>query len=164
MPATVPSAHHDIEMRPPVDVVDSDQDAEGEEEEDGADLYTMDQQLQDAVHRAYSGDEAAESEKIEPGEGVGAAEVPDTELHLEGEIDETEPVGAVKLPEGVPSSNEDLAAGSADADSAFENQSDSDSSSSSQSQESDVDDDWEEGSHGNEDGEADNNTVRGNCV
>ncbi|KAK1138597.1 Histone acetyltransferase [Aspergillus melleus] len=165
MPATVPPADHDTEMRPPADVVDSDQDAEGEEEEEGADLYHMDQQLQDAVHRAYSGEEAVE--KIDPGEEADAEGVPDTELHLEGEIDDTEPVGAVKLPDGVPSpGNEDLAAGSADADPAFENQSDSDASSSSSNshQESDVDDDWEEGSNENEDGEADNNTTRGNCV
>ncbi|THC92489.1 hypothetical protein EYZ11_008053 [Aspergillus tanneri] len=162
MPATVPPAPDETEMRPPAEEVDSDQDAEGEEE---TDLYHMDQQLQDAVHRAYSGEVAAEAANADPGEDEDAEGEPDTDLNLEG--DETEPVGAVKLPNEAPSlTYDDLTAASADADPAFENQSESEASSpSSNSQESDVDEEWEgESNENEEDREADNNTLRGNCV
>ncbi|KAB8239381.1 putative histone acetyltransferase [Aspergillus alliaceus] len=163
MPATAPPADDDTEMRPPPDVVDSDQDAEGEEE---TDLYQMDQQLQDAVHRAYSGEVAEEVDSAGREEDKDAEGEPDSN----GENDETEPVGAVKLPKGKSSpDNEDAA--DAEGDPAFDNQSDSDqdaSSSSSNSRHSDDEDEddeeWEGESNDQDDVEVDNTTVRGNCI
>ncbi|KAL4891928.1 hypothetical protein BDV59DRAFT_60891 [Aspergillus ambiguus] len=158
MPATVAPANEDTEMRPPADAVDSDQDAEGEEE---TDLYQMDQQLQDAVHRAYSGEVAEEAANAANDEDLDAEGEPDTELGLIGETVDAEPVGAVKLPDDAPAvDNED-----ADADPVFESHSDSEqeaSGSSSSSGESD--EEWEGESNDREDAEADNNTVRGNCI
>ncbi|KAL5362510.1 hypothetical protein BJX96DRAFT_154083 [Aspergillus floccosus] len=158
MPATVPPANDDTEMRPPADAVDSDQDAEGEEE---TDLYQMDQQLQDAVHRAYSGEvaeEAANAANTADDEDLDAEGEPDIELDLAGENVDAQPVGAVKVPEDAPTvDNED--------DPAFEHHSDSEqeaSGSSSSSQESD--EEWEGESNDREDAEGDNNTVRGYCI
>ncbi|KKK18589.1 hypothetical protein ARAM_005268 [Aspergillus rambellii] len=141
MPATVPPAPSDSELKTASEnIVDSDQDAEGEE----TDLYHMDQQLQDAVHRAYSEGEL------------------DPDVNPNGEIDEAEPVGAVKIPKTAPSANNENA--DANEDLAFEEQSDSEqegSSASSSTQESD--EEWEAESNGREDREVDN-IVRGNCI
>ncbi|KAF9888097.1 hypothetical protein FE257_009233 [Aspergillus nanangensis] len=165
MPASVAAAHDDTEMRPPPDAVDSDQDAEGEEE---TDLYQMDQQLQDAVHRAYSGEVAEEAAKASHSEDADAEGEPDTDLMVDGANDETEPVGAVKIPDEAPSlDNDDAASEMADPDGdpAFENQSDSEREASrSRSSSHDSDDEWEGESNGREDVEADNHTVRGNCI
>ncbi|KAL4788177.1 hypothetical protein BJX76DRAFT_316573 [Aspergillus varians] len=151
MPATVPPAANHSQLKPPAEnIVDSDQDAEGEE----TDLYQMDQQLQDAVHRAYSGEVAAE---------IGAPEI-DEDLDAEGEVDEAEPVGAVKIPEGVLSSNNDDDA-DAEEDPEFNEQSDSEREASDDSSASrDSDDEWEAESNGRAEVEADTNTVRGNCI
>ncbi|KAB8273628.1 hypothetical protein BDV30DRAFT_210189 [Aspergillus minisclerotigenes] len=166
MTATAPPADDDTEMRLPPDLVDSDQDAEGEEE---TDLYQMDQQLQDAVHRAYSGEVAEESNSASREDDRDAEGEPDSDLDSNGENDETEPVGAVKLPKGKSSlDNEDAA--DAEGDAAFENQSDSDqdasgsSSSSRGSDEEDDDEEWDGESNDHDDAEVDNNTVRGNCI
>ncbi|KAI9931344.1 hypothetical protein ASPWEDRAFT_145547 [Aspergillus wentii DTO 134E9] len=167
MPAAVPPANDDTEMNPLADVVDSDQDAEGEEE---TDMYEMDQQLQDAVHRSYSADATREAgdedAEAEPDEDQDAEGEPDIDANLvDGDNDETEPVGAVKLPDNIPTSdNEDAA--DADGDPAFENQSDSDnegSGSSSSSQGSAGEADWEAESNGHDDAEMDN-IIRGNCI
>lgn len=166
MPATVPPADT-TEMRPPADTVDSDQDAEGEEE---TDLYQMDQQLQDAVHRAYSGEVAEEAAHADHDHDLDAEGEPDTELMMNGVNDQTEPVGAVKLPDQeVSLDNEDAASGTADADGAgdpvFENQSDSEAEASRPSSSSgESDDEWEGESNDRELAEADINTVRGNCM
>ncbi|PWY87640.1 hypothetical protein BO70DRAFT_351123 [Aspergillus heteromorphus CBS 117.55] len=155
MPAIVPPATEDPELKTPADMVDSDQDAEGEEE---TDLYQMDQQLQDAVHRAFSGEAAEEAATGDPGEDQDAEGEPDTEMNLDGDQNDTEPVGAVKLPNNAPSVDDEDAA---DAEPAFENQSDSDHGASSSSQESD--DEWEGESNDHEDAEVEN-LVRGNCI
>ena len=166
MTATAPPADDDTEMRPPPDMVDSDQDAEGEEE---TDLYQMDQQLQDAVHRAYSGEVAEEINSASCEDDKDAEGEPDSDLNPSGENDETEPVGAVKLPKGEPSLENDGVVDT-EVDAAFENQSDSDqdaSGSNSSSQESDEEDDdeeWDGESNDHDDAEVDNNTVRGNCM
>ncbi|KAE8350658.1 hypothetical protein BDV28DRAFT_138675 [Aspergillus coremiiformis] len=166
MPATAPPADDDTEMRPPPDAVDSDQDAEGEDE---TDLYQMDQQLQDAVHRAYSVEIAEEADCASCEDDKDAEGGPSSDLDSNSENDETEPVGAVKLPKGKTSLENDEAEG----DPGFENQSDSDhdaSGSSSSSQDSDDDEDededeeWEGESNDRDDVEVDNNTVRGNCI
>ncbi|PYH96266.1 histone acetyltransferase [Aspergillus ellipticus CBS 707.79] len=162
MPAIVPPANDDPELKTPADMADSDQDAEGEEE---TDLYQMDQQLQDAVHRAFSGEAAEEAATGDPGDDQDAEGEPDTEMNLDGDQNDTEPVGAVKLPNNAPSvDDEDAASGTADADAdpVFENQSDSDHGNSSSSQESD-DEEWEGESNDHEDAEVEI-TVRGTCI
>ncbi|KAF7592456.1 hypothetical protein BBP40_000237 [Aspergillus hancockii] len=167
MPATAPPADDDTEMRPLADVVDSDQDAEGEEE---TDLYQMDQQLQDAVHRAYSVEIAEEVDGTGRGEDKDVEGERDPDMDSSGENDETESVGVVELLKDRPSlDNEDEV--DADGDPAFENQSDSDqdaSGSGSSSRDSDEDDEddeeWEGESNDRDDVEVDNHTVRGNCI
>ena len=165
MPPNLPPANDDPEPKTPADMMDSDQDAEGEEE---TDLYQMDQQLQDAVHRAFTGEAAEDAATDDPGDDQDAEGEPDTELILDGDQNDAEPVGAVKLPEnGSAVDDEEAASGAADADAdpAFDNQSDSDqeaSRSSSSSQESD-DEEWEGESNDHEDAEAET-LVRGNCM
>lgn len=160
-PPPVPD-DHDPQVKPSTAAVDSDLDAEGEEE---TDLYQMDQQLQDAVHRAYSG-ETDEEDRGGSGDEQDAEGEPDTEMNGSGENDETEPVGAVKLPDDAPSVGEDDdidADADVNGDPAFENDSNSDrEASASSSPESD--DEWEAESNAREDAEVDNNTVRGNCL
>lgn len=176
MPATLPSANDlpDMDNQQP-EVVDSDQDAEGEEE---TDFYQMDQQLQNAVHRAYSGEVAAEEtmEKLPDEEDKDAEGEPDVEAILDGDNDDAEPVGAVKLPdEGAQSSdNEEDADADADADAdidvdaeavvdpAFENRKQGDDDSSSSNQGSDAEEDWEAESNGHDGGL--DNPARGNCM
>jgi histone acetyltransferase SAS3 len=145
-------------------MVDSDQDAEGEEE---TDLYEMDQQLQNAVHRAYSGENADGDQDADYDEDEDAEGEPDTELNINGDNDDTEPVGAVKMPDTAGSlDNDDAASPAADAedDPAFENPSDSDAPAASpSSSESEADEEWEAESNSREDAEVDT-TVRGNCM
>ncbi|KAL4953165.1 hypothetical protein BDW69DRAFT_165978 [Aspergillus filifer] len=166
MPATVPPAAAQSDSRPPADTsLDSDQDAEGEE----TDLYQMDQQLQDAVHRAYSGEVAAETGAAEVDEDLDAEGEIDYDHLPDGEIDEAEPVGAVKIPEGAPSPNNDDDADAdvdGDEDSEFNEQSESEREGSSSSGSRESDEEWEAESNGRAEGDADNdnNTVRGNCI
>ncbi|KAF4169528.1 hypothetical protein CNMCM6936_007511 [Aspergillus lentulus] len=164
MPATVLPAIDDPDTRPPADMVDSDQDAEGEEE---TDLYEMDQQLQNAVHRAYSGENADGDQDADYDEDEDAEGEPDTELNINGDNDDAEPVGAVKMPDAAGSlDNGDAASAAADAedDPAFENPSDSDAPAASpSSSESEADEEWEAESNSREDAEVDT-TVRGNCI
>ncbi|KAF7117737.1 hypothetical protein CNMCM5793_006893 [Aspergillus hiratsukae] len=145
-------------------MVDSDQDAEGEEE---TDLYEMDQQLQNAVHRAYTGEAAEGDQDADYDEDEDAEGEPDTELNINGDNDDAEPVGAVKMPDAAGSlDNEDAASAAADAedDPAFENESDSEAPApSSSSSESEADEEWEAESNSREEEEVDT-TVRGNCI
>lgn len=170
MPATWPPANDVPEMdNPPADMMDSDQDAEGEEETD----FQMDQQLQNAVHRAYSGEVAAEESMMNNDEDRDADGEPDVEAILDGDNDETEPVGAVKLPdEAAQSSDNDEGGEDADADAdadaeadpAFEARSASDrAGSSSSSQGSDAEEEWEGESNIHEDAEL-GNILRNNCM
>ncbi|KAL4921679.1 hypothetical protein BDW62DRAFT_174220 [Aspergillus aurantiobrunneus] len=160
MPATVPPATNHSELRPTAEnVVDSDQDAEGEE----TDLYQMDQQLQDAVHRAYSGEVAAEAGATVIDEDLDAEGEVDLDVVPNGYVDETEPVGAVKIPEGAPSLNNDEDA-DAEEDPEFHEQSDSEREASSSSSSRGSDEEWEAESNGRAEAEVDNNTVRGNCI
>ncbi|KAL3461440.1 hypothetical protein BJX64DRAFT_161901 [Aspergillus heterothallicus] len=160
MPATVPAAADESKLNPRVENIDSDQDAEGED----TDLYQMDQQLQDAVHRAYTGEFAAETEVMEFDEDLDAEGEVDPDVVPNGELDEAEPVGAVKIPEGASSpNNEDDA--EADNDPEFDENSDSEREAESSSSSSrDSDEEWEAESNGRAEVEADHNTVRGNCI
>ncbi|EAW10532.1 putative histone acetyltransferase [Aspergillus clavatus NRRL 1] len=168
MPATVLPAVEEPEARPPADLVDSDQDAEGEEE---TDLYEMDQQLQNAVHQAYSGEVADEDQDADYDEDLDAEGEPDTELTINGDNQNqgAESVGPVNVPDERRSveNNEDVVSATADGegDPVFDNQSDSDASaSSSSSSESDAgEEEWEAESNGREDAEGDQ-PVRGNCI
>lgn len=161
MAATVPPSNRDSgKLDPPPDPVDSDQDAEGEEE---TDLYQMDQQLQDAVHRAYTGEVAEESgddraeAKGERGDSIDAS--------AEGkgsDNDDAEPVGAVKLPDEEASSDSDDAnSDTADADRSFENGNRSNFDPSDQ--ESEAEEEWEAESNGRDDAERDDRS-RANCM
>ena len=149
------------QLDPPADQADSDLDAEGEEE---TDLYQMDQQLQDAVHRAYTGEEAEENDDSGADEAVGSDRVANG-----GDNDDTEPVGAVKLPENEDSSDdndddaESQTAGTADGDGdpAFEEENGQEESESSDS-ESEAEE-WEAESNGHEDGDAEIRS-RSNCM
>ncbi|KAL5340486.1 hypothetical protein BJX70DRAFT_396732 [Aspergillus crustosus] len=162
MPATVAPVTNKFELKLQAEnTVDSDLDAEGEE----TDLYQMDQQLQDAVHRAYSGEVAAETGDTGLDQDVDAEGEVDLDMLPNGEVDEGEPVGAVKVPEGTPSpSNEDDADADADEDPEFHEQSDGEQEGSSSSSSRDSDDEWEAESNGRAEVELDNGTVRGNCV
>lgn len=164
MSATLPPANDVPEMdNPPADMMDSDQDAEGEEE---TDFYQMDQQLQDAVHRAEENTMNNDEDRDADGE-------PDIEAILDGDNDETEPVGAVKLPdEAAQSSDNDEdedadadADADAEADPVFENRSASDrAGSSSSSQASDAEEEeWDGESNIHEDAEL-GNILRNNCM
>ena len=159
MPATLPPANDVPEVdNPPTDMMDSDQDAEGEEE---TDFYQMDQQLQYAVHRAEESMDNNDEDRDADGE-------PDVEAILDGDNDETEPVGAVKLPdEAAQSSDNDEdedaeADADAEADPAFENQSAAGSSSSSQGSDAE-EEEWEGESNIHEDAEL-GNILRNNCM
>lgn len=163
MPATLPPASDVPVMdNPPTDVVDSDQDAEGEEE---TDFYQMDQQLQNAVHRAYSGEVAAEGNinKLPEEDEKDAEGEPDIEAVLDGDNDDTEPVGAVKLPDEAAqlSDNNDDADADAEVDPEFEQRSVSEVSSSQGFE----DEDWkgEHNAHDDEDAEAENG-AHSNCM
>ncbi|KAJ5585560.1 uncharacterized protein N7459_005360 [Penicillium hispanicum] len=162
MAATVPPINDDPgKVDRPVDQVDSDVDAEGEEE---TDLYQMDQQLQDAVHRAYTGEEAEEN-----GDGVvdGEASRGGARAELNGGYnDETEPVGAVKLPGDEESFDEDADSEAADAevDPAFEDEADRAASpSESNESESEGEEEWEAESNGRDDADVDIRS-RATCI
>lgn len=148
MAATVPPVNEDPgKLDPPADQVDSDLDAEGEEE---TDIYQMDQQLQDAVHRAYTG-EVAEENDDSGAEGDVSRDTARSEQNG-GDIDDTEPVGAVKLPEDDAEFEDEDAeseAADADADPAFEDERDESGESESEAE------DWEAESNGHEDADAD---------
>lgn len=163
MPATLPPANDVPEVdNPPTDVMDSDQDAEGEEE---TDFYHMDQQLQNAVHRAYSGEVAAEETTNKPVDDDRDAEgEPDNEAIMDGDNDETEPVGAVKLPDEAAQSsdNDEDADADAEADPAFEHQSGSDNEGSDSSSQA-SDEEWEGESNGHDDVEVEIPS-RSNCM
>jgi histone acetyltransferase SAS3 len=159
MAATVPPANDEPgKIHPPVDPADSDLDAEGEEE---TDLYEMDQQLQDAVHRAYTGeaDEDGPDEAADESAGVNG-------LNGDGgDNDETEPVGAVKLADEDAPSEEDYAeseTAEADADPVFEDNERDASEPESTDHESEAED-WEAESNDHEDVETDIRS-RANCV
>lgn len=159
MAATVPPVNDDPDkLGPPADQADSDLDAEGEEE---TDLYEMDQQLQNAVHQAYSGE--VDEENGHSGVNGGGMSAATNGEENGGDNDETEPVGAVKLPEDdddndddAPSENDDAESGTADGDvdPAFEDN-DRAASESSES-ESEAEEDWEAESNGREDADIDN--------
>jgi histone acetyltransferase SAS3 len=157
MAATVPPANDNPgKLDSPADQVDSDIDAEGEEE---TDLYQMDQQLQDAVHRAYSGEEAEENGDSADGDAMRDDANSDRQS---GDNDETEPVGAVKIPDEDASSEDEDA--DADGDPAFEDDNDRDASNAESSEgESEPEEDWEAESNGGEDADADIRS-RANCM
>lgn len=159
----MPPAIEELESDLQAEAVDSELDAEGEEE---TDVYQMDAQLQDAIHRAYSGDvgEGSRNHQVrngQPANGPDAEGELETEGNAGGHAEENEPVVAVKRPgDDASSGDEDVASDAvdADADPAFEN------SESSSSEASDAEgDDWEGESNGREDAEADN-VGRGNCM
>lgn len=159
MAATAPPANDEPgKLNPPVETADSDLDAEGEEEND---LYEMDQQLQDAVHRAYTG----EADDDTPDEVTGRKH---TRAHTsngddDGDNDEAEPVGAVKLPGQDAASEEEYAeSADADGDPAFE-ENDRDASEAESSDHESEAEDWEAESNGREEVELDIPS-RGTCV
>ncbi|KAL3477143.1 hypothetical protein BJX99DRAFT_257831 [Aspergillus californicus] len=159
----MPPATHTPGLKPRAEnIVDSDQDAEGEE----TDLYQMDQQLQDAVHRAYSGEVAAEIKPTTFDEDIDAEGEVDPDVIPNGEVDEAEPVGAVKIPEGAPSLNDDDDDDAdAEVDPEFQEHSDSErEAGSSSSSNRDSDDEWDEGSNGRAEAEGDVHIIRGNCI
>ncbi|KAJ5264393.1 hypothetical protein N7505_008314 [Penicillium chrysogenum] len=153
MAATAPPANDESgKLDPPVDPADSDLDAEGEEE---TDLYEMDQRLQDAVHRAYTG----EVDEDGPEEAVDGNNLSVNGLNGEDDDDndEAEPVGAVKLPDDDAGSEEDYAeseTADADADPGFE-ANDRDASEPESSDHESEAEDWEAESNEREDVETD---------
>jgi histone acetyltransferase SAS3 len=160
MAATVPPTNDERgKLNPPVEAADSDLDAEGEEE---TDLYEMDQQLQDAVHRAYTG-EADEDGPDEVTSGKNARHTLNGED--DGDNDEAEPVGAVKLPNQDAVSEEDYAeseTADADGDPVFEENERDASEAESTDHESEAED-WEAESNGREDADVDIRS-RANCL
>ncbi|CAI7631964.1 unnamed protein product [Penicillium glandicola] len=161
MAATVPPANDEPgKLNPPVDPADSDLDAEGEEE---TDLYEMDQQLQDAVHRAYTG-EVDEDGPEDAADGNNSS-INGLNGEDDDDNDEAEPVGAVKLPDDDAGSEEDYAeseTADADADPGFE-ANDRDASEPESSDHESEAEDWEAESNGREDIETDIRSGS-NCV
>ncbi|KXG50908.1 Acyl-CoA N-acyltransferase [Penicillium griseofulvum] len=161
MAATVPPANDEPgKLDPPVDPTDSDLDAEGEEE---TDLYEMDQRLQDAVHRAYTG-EVDEDGPEEAADGNNSS-INRSNGEDEDDNDEAEPVGAVKLRDDDAGSEEDYAeseTADADADPGFE-ANDRDASEPESSDHESEAEDWEAESNGREDIETDIRSGA-NCV
>lgn len=163
MAATASLANGEMDVEQQADVVGSDVDAEGEEE---TDLYQMDQELQNAVHRSYSG-EAGDGD----GEGDGSASArqehePNGYMEDDTEGPRVENTTEPLQKASSSSDGEAETAGDADADSAFNGQSDGDNehSESSTSEESDAaEEEWEAESNGREDGEVDN-LNRANCM
>ena len=156
MAATVPPANDEPgKLDPPVDTADSDLDAEGEEE---TDLYEMDQQLQDAVHRAYTG----EADEDGPDEAADEQNTRARTLNGEddGDNDEAEPVGAVKLPDEEEYAESETA--DADGDPVFE-ENDRDASEAESSDHESEAEDWEAESNDREDVEIDIRS-RANCL
>lgn len=151
-------------LDPPPDQVGSDLDAEGEEE---TDLYEMDQQLQDAVHRSYSGEDGEEDAErgAEAEASFGDAEGSGNSA----ENDDTAPVGAVKLAGDDEASDEEDADGEyesadGDVDPAFEDDNDQQASEHSDS-ESEADEEWEAESNGHEDEDVEADVrSRTNCM
>lgn len=161
MAATVPPADDERgKLDPSVDPADSDLDAEGEDE---TDLYEMDQQLQDAVHRAYTG----EVDEDGPDGGADGKHSSGNESNGDDDDDndEAEPVGAVKLPDEDGASEEEYAeseTADADADPGFEANERDASESSSSDRESEAEE-WEAESNDREDVDTDLRS-RANCV
>ncbi|KAJ5205887.1 Acyl-CoA N-acyltransferase [Penicillium cf. griseofulvum] len=161
MAATVPPANDEPgKLDPPVDPTDSDLDAEGEEE---TDLYEMDQRLQDAVHRAYTG-EVDEDGPEEAADGNNSS-INGSNGEDDDDNDEAEPVGAVKLRDDDAGSEEDYAeseTADADADPGFEANERDASEPESSDHESEAED-WEAESNSREDIETDIRSGA-NCV
>ncbi|KAJ5504369.1 hypothetical protein N7463_007243 [Penicillium fimorum] len=160
MAATVPPANDEPgKLDPTVDPADSDLDAEGEEE---TDLYEMDQRLQDAVHRAYTGEDEDGPEEAADGNN---SSINGSNGEDDDDNDEAEPVGAVKLPEDDAGSEEDYAeseTADADADPGFE-ANDRDASEPESSDHESEAEDWEAESNSREDIETDIRSGS-NCV
>ncbi|KAJ5224026.1 hypothetical protein N7468_008568 [Penicillium chermesinum] len=146
------------QLDPPIDQIGSDLDAEGEEE---TDIYQMDQQLQDAVHRSYSGEDKEDGEDDDYPDAEARDEYNGGEVRSNSaENEETAPVGAVKLPESENSSSEDE---DADGDPAFE-ENERQASEHSES-ESEAEEEWEAESNGPEDDDAEADIrSRTNCI
>lgn len=173
MAATVPITYDDTLLNLETDAINSDQDAEGEED---TDLYQMDQQLQDAVHKADSGD------RIEGGE-IETMKHCKSNVHLGGGDNESksaeveadsEAVGAVKVPEGqenIDSDDSESEADDVEADAAFENDSNNEDAKSgtnsntedSDEEEEEEEEEWEAESNEHDEAEGDR-MGPGNCM
>jgi histone acetyltransferase SAS3 len=165
MAATVPANHDDLRMNSTTALVDSDQDAEGEED---TDLYQMDQQLQSAVQKADVSDHAEEDgvgmEQETADTSKSADEEDDDAEEDPSDSDDDEAVGAVKLRKRrLSAETEDLASDAEDgeADSAFENGSEAKSISDSSSEAEAEDWEVESNDHDEIDGAK---SSRGNCM
>ncbi|KAN0071387.1 hypothetical protein V8E54_010818 [Elaphomyces granulatus] len=178
MAAAVPATYDDTVLNLETDAVDSDQDAEGEED---TDLYQMDQQLQDAVHKANSREQIeegkfpAETEAMKYSKsnvhasGGGDDESKSAEIEADGEV-----VGPVKLPEGqenIDSDDSESEADDAEADAAFENDSNNEDAKSvtnsntddSDEEEEEEEEEWEAESNEHDEAEGDK-MGPGNCI
>ncbi|KAK2746570.1 hypothetical protein FQN55_005557 [Onygenales sp. PD_40] len=161
MAATVPAAYGNTGLDRQPDLVDSDQDAEGDED------YEMYQEIPpdgttphpdntDEPANLGKDVEAIIAEEGQAGEqqpGDEVAEDEDGDADADGEPDdESEAVGAVKFPDGDAKSESDAD----DADVAFENESSeaNRSSSSDSSEESEVEEEWEAESNDHEEADA----------
>lgn len=141
------------------------------EEELETDAHQMDQQLQEAVQRAYSGEEAEEAGTGPAGDMEDNGEYYSaTDADADGDNDESEPVGAVKLPDGSGLSDADDAdyepADEEAADPPYKDDDPDDqikrSTSSSDSEAGE--EEWEAESNNHEDGDDAVNTAPANCM
>lgn len=82
MAATMPATYDDPRTNTQTDMVDSDQDAEGEEDPD---LYELDQRLQDAVQKEDAGEQAEDEEE------AAMESEPTDDGKIEAESEEEEP-------------------------------------------------------------------------
>ncbi|KAH8697631.1 hypothetical protein BGW36DRAFT_296582 [Talaromyces proteolyticus] len=164
MAATMLATQDELKMDPQSPLVDSDQDAEGEED---TDLYQMDKQLQNAVQQADADEQA---EDIDASEESPIEDSKSYEESVEANEDElsdaSEEDGVIKVPRlrrrGNADSNSD--ADDADPDAAFENGSEKNSASGVSSDESDAEaDGWDAESNERDDLEGEKGPS-GNCI
>ncbi|PCG91316.1 Zinc finger, PHD-type [Penicillium occitanis (nom. inval.)] len=171
MAAIMPASHEELGVNSHVDDrVDSDQDAEGEED---TDLYQMDQELQSAVQKADAGSAVEEDEPTAESDAAEddnkseeedyADQVNDDAVSRESENDYDETPrrprrgrrsAAISSKSDDEESDPDVAYGNGDA------RSDSDSESNASDREAE---DWEAESNGNDENDADK-LIRSNCI
>jgi hypothetical protein len=160
MAAIMPAPHEELGVNSPADLLDSDQDAEGEED---TDLYQLDQELQSAVQKADDAVEdddepTAESDFAE--ENRSGDESAEDVASRDHENDDEFEVSQ-KLRRG--RRGADASKSDGEESDAFENGLDSHSESNSNESDQEAED-WEAESNGKEEDHDGDKIVRSNCM
>ncbi|OKL60091.1 hypothetical protein UA08_04716 [Talaromyces atroroseus] len=166
MAAVMTAPHDELGVNPQTDLLDSDQDAEGEED---TDLYQLDQELQSAVQKADAGHAAEDDEataESDFAEEIRSGDESAEDAASRDDENDEEFEGSRRLRRGrrgaVFSKSDDE---ESDPDVAFENGLDAHSGSDSNSNVSDAEpEDWDAESNGKEDEHDGEKISRGNCI